>query len=269
MTRPPAIECRQYGDTGPLVAVLHGGPGAPGYMAPVARELADLGFRVLEPLQRRSSTVPLTVAQHIADMREVLAHSCPGERPALVGSSWGAMLALAYAATHPDECGPLVLVGCGTFDTSARARFEELRRERTTPELQKAIEEVRKTVAHPDEQLARVAQLITAIYAFDPIPGELEVIACDAVGNQESWEDMLRLQREGVYPAAVTAIRSPVLMIHGSHDPHPGRMIRDGLLPYLPQIEYHEMAECGHYPWQERRAKSGFYAKLASWLREH
>ena len=36
------------------VAVVHGGPGMPGYMAPVARELAkDTG--VLEPLQTKDS----------------------------------------------------------------------------------------------------------------------------------------------------------------------------------------------------------------------
>jgi hypothetical protein len=36
---------------------------------------------------------------------------------------------------------------------------------------------------------------------------------------------MIRLQDHGVYPAAFSAIRSPVLMLHGAVDPHPGRMI--------------------------------------------
>ena len=47
------MRIREYGSAGPMVVLLHGGPGAPGYMAPVARELAD-SFRVLEPLQRGS-----------------------------------------------------------------------------------------------------------------------------------------------------------------------------------------------------------------------
>ena len=33
------IEVRRYGSGGPTVMMLHGGPGAPGYMAPVALEL--------------------------------------------------------------------------------------------------------------------------------------------------------------------------------------------------------------------------------------
>jgi hypothetical protein len=40
------LRVRSDGSSGPLVAVLHGGPGAPEYMAPVAAGLAD-SLRVL------------------------------------------------------------------------------------------------------------------------------------------------------------------------------------------------------------------------------
>ena len=63
---------RFYGTSGTAVAVLHGGPGAPGYVAPVARGLAD-AFRVIEPFQRPSGGEPLTVARHVEDLRETLA----------------------------------------------------------------------------------------------------------------------------------------------------------------------------------------------------
>ena len=86
------IHVREYAGPAPTVIVLHGGPGAPGSMAAVARELAG-SFRVLEPWQRGGGAQPLTVGQHIADLHEVVQAHCPGERPALVGSSWGAMLA--------------------------------------------------------------------------------------------------------------------------------------------------------------------------------
>ena len=45
---------RTYGDPPFNVAVLHGGPGAPGQMAPVARELSSK-WGVLEPLQTATS----------------------------------------------------------------------------------------------------------------------------------------------------------------------------------------------------------------------
>src|SRR5882672_2712922 len=123
-----ALHVREYGNSGPRVVLLHGGPGAPGYMAPVARELAD-SFRVLEPFQRGSGGEPLSVARHVADLRELISLK-GGERPLIVGHSWGAMLALAHAAAHPDAAGANVLIGCGTFDQTARVRMAAIREER-------------------------------------------------------------------------------------------------------------------------------------------
>jgi pimeloyl-ACP methyl ester carboxylesterase len=78
-------------------------------MATMARELASV-FRVLETLQRGSGGDTLTVADHVADLREVVRSQASDARPAVVGFSWGATLALAFAAAHPDLVGPLVLI---------------------------------------------------------------------------------------------------------------------------------------------------------------
>lgn len=111
------IPVRRYGEKGPVVALLHGGPGAPGDLAPLARDLAP-GFMVLEPLQRRSGGTPLRVARHVADLAEVLPAGA-----ALVGWSWGAMLSLSFAAAHPGRARSLALVGCGTYDTATREAY--------------------------------------------------------------------------------------------------------------------------------------------------
>ena len=58
-------------------------------------------------------------------------------------------------------------------------------------------------------------------------------------------------------------------MLHGAYDPHPGALIRDSLLPYLPQLEYREFARCGHYPWLERHARDEFLLELRAWLSRH
>lgn len=55
-------------------------------------------------------------------------------------------------------------------------------------------------------------------------------------------------------------------MIHGAADPHPGTMIRDNLVSLMPQLQYHELSRCGHYPWLERHAREEFLAVLRSWL---
>lgn len=257
---------RTYGSSGPWLVAVHGGPGAPGYMAPVARELAD-AFRVLEPLQRRSGGDPLTVARHVADLDELIVSQCPGWKPALVGSSWGAMLVLAYAAEHPARSGPLVLIGCGTFDPMARARVEALCDDRMDEDLRRRIKSLPEEFPDPDERLRMMGDLLLPVYSYAPLISSLEVEACDARAFQETWEDMLRLQKEGVYPAAFSAIDVPVLMLHGGADPHPGPMIRDSLKPYLPRLEYHQWERCGHYPWLEKFARDDFYAVLRGWLK--
>ena len=84
----------------------------------------------------------------------------------------------------------------------------------------------------------------------------------------ETWHDMLRLQDSGVYPARFASIHCPVLMLHGSYDPHPGPMVRDSLKPYIPQLEYREFGHCGHSPWIEEHARDRFLEELRSWLEQ-
>ncbi len=243
--------------------MLHGGPGAPGQMAPVARTLSHR-FHVIEPLQRLSGGERLSVARHVADLHELI-EGYPG-RPALVGSSWGAMLALAYAAEHPRSAGPLVLIGCGTFDSSARAFLESTVAARMDAELRRKLERLEHEVPDEDERFGRVGALLAPLYSWDLEESGLEGVGFDARGHLESWNDMLRLQAQGVYPAAFSRIQSPVLMLHGADDPHPGRRILAGLKQYLAQIEYRECDHCGHFPWLEREVREDFYRVLADWL---
>src|SRR5947209_12079030 len=231
MERAGALRLRTYGASGPMVIVLHGGPAAVGSAAPLARGLAA-SFRVLEPWQRGSGAEPLTVTRHVADLHALVASRCAGVRPALVGESWGAMLALAYAAAHPAGAGPLVLVGCGTFDPAARARLRATLEERMDDTLRQRLDRLPEECPDPRRQLTQRHALTQSLYAYAPIAAEPEVAAgepFDLRAHTETWEDMVRLQAAGVYPAAFAAITSLVLMLHGAYDPHPGSMIRTSL----------------------------------------
>jgi pimeloyl-ACP methyl ester carboxylesterase len=251
-----------------VVVVLHGGPADVGGAAPLAHGLAE-GFRVLEPWQRGSGGEPLTVARHVADLSELVASHGDGVRPALVGASWGAMLALAYAAAHPARAGPLVLVGCGTFDPVARARLRAAIEERTGDELRHRLAHLAEECPDPGDQLTQRHALTQALYTYAPIAAAQEEGAgepFDVRAHTETWADMVRLQEAGVYPAAFAAITSPVLMVHGTYDPHPGQMIRASLAPYLPQLEYREWERCGHCPWGEQFVREEFFTVLREWL---
>jgi pimeloyl-ACP methyl ester carboxylesterase len=219
MTDPP-IEVRRHGTAGPLAAVLHGGPGAPGSAGSLARALAE-GFRVLEPLQRRRDDRPLTVARHVADLERVLP-----EPTALVGWSWGAMLALSFAARHPSRATSLVLVGCGTYDLQSRAVY----RSRASG--------------------TRVEK-----------PADF-----DEIGHRETWDDAVRLQAEGFEPRAFSAIPCPVVMLHGEDDPHPGRMTYEVLRRWIPHLEYVGFPGAGHEPWLDDVVRAPFLRELRARL---
>ncbi|MGA2441274.1 MAG: alpha/beta hydrolase, partial [Tepidisphaeraceae bacterium] len=89
----------------------------------------------------------------------------------------------------------------------------------------------------------------------------------DSKAHEDTWNDMLRLQREGQYPAALSTVQSPVLMLHGDYDPHPGPSTRDLLRRSIPQLEYHELRRCGHSPWRERFARDEFFQIMSRWLK--
>src|SRR5262249_12583141 len=149
-------------------------------------------------------------------------------------------------AAHVDAPASVVAIGSGTFDLAARARMHAILTERLALEF-------------------------GAKYTFDALDDAErdEDLPFDRRANRETWDDMLRLQAAGVYPAALAAIRAPVLMLHGDYDPHPGAMIRDSLAPLVRDLSYREWERCGHYPWRERHARDAFYATLREWLATH
>jgi len=263
------LRYREYGAARrPNVVLVHGGPAAWGYLEPVAVRLGT-AYRVLEPFQRGSQAGRrLSVDRHVRDLREFVHEICAGAETALVGHSWGAMLVLAFAAAFPADAGPLALIGCGTFDPASRAQLRQTLEQRFTAPIRAQLEHIERTEADPDDRLAAMGRVIQPAYGYDldPTPGGDAI--CDAQAHEQSWQDMLRLQADGVYPAAFAHIASPVLMLHGVADPHPGAMIRESLLPFLPHLEYSELAQCGHSPWLERHAANEFYRVLLAWLGE-
>ncbi len=261
------ILARRYGESGPGLFVLHGGPAAAGELAPLARKLAD-DFRITEPWQRGSGDEPLTVARHVEDLQALIEHDTSGEPPpALLGHSWGALLALCHAARHPEWTGPVICVGCGTFDSLARSRLQAILSDRMDAAL-------RARLAVPLEdaraRFVRDVRLTRPLYDHAPVDdglGDIDLEAFDLAAFDETWSDWQRLVANGVYPAAFAAITSAVVILHGADDPHPGRLIRDGLARHIGQLTYVELPRCGHSPWRERFARESFFDHVRRTLR--
>jgi pimeloyl-ACP methyl ester carboxylesterase len=103
------INLRKYGKPPYTVAVVHGGPGARGEVAPVARELSSL-VGILEPLQTAT-----TLEGQVSELHTVLQGNA-SLPVTLVGHSWGAWLSFIAAARYPASVKKLVLIGSGPFE---------------------------------------------------------------------------------------------------------------------------------------------------------
>ena len=263
------IEIRAHGSAGPTIVGIHGGPGAPGSAGALARELGR-DFRAIEPLQRRSGVVPLTVERHVADLAAVAP-----PRATLVGWSWGAMLALSFAARHPERTAAVALIGCGTYDDASRAEYSLRMEQRLGPEGRHRMRELRDRLATTtdaaelDRLLAERGRLAASAQSVDPIEEDESTedrLPVDGRGHEETWADVLRLQRDGIEPAIFDAIDAPVLMIHGDEDPHPGRATWNVLRAHISRLEYVGLPDCGHEPWRERGARQQLFDRLRGWL---
>ena len=262
---------RLWGDQPRSVAVIHGGPGAPGYMAPVARELAA-GFGVVEPLQSAMS-LEGQIAELHAQLTE---HATLPVK--LVASSWGAILALFVAARFPELVARMVLVGCAVFDAASSASIGPRRMARLTPRQRERIELLQQVLASAsgeegDQLMAEWGSLLSEADMYDPLPSEVDttgVIKVQAGLHRRVWADFVALRdTSGALAARFSGIRTPTLVVHGDYDPHPIDGIRPYLERWLADVRFRILRNCGHYPWRERQAREAFFHLVHNELLSH
>src|SRR5256884_1471376 len=122
------IYTRRVGDGPSSVVVLHGGPGAHhDYLLPQYDRLAH-GRTLLYYDQRgggRSPVprdTPVGWREHVADL-EALRDHWGLDRVALLGYSWGGLLALLYALAHPARIDRLALVSAAPLTAAWGEEF--------------------------------------------------------------------------------------------------------------------------------------------------
>lgn len=120
---------RQVG-SGPIVVVLHGGPGAShDYLLP-QYDLLARGRSLFYYDQRgggRSPVprdTPVGWREHVADLDDIRLQ-LGLEQLTLCGYSWGGLLAILYLLEHPDRVGRLALVSPASLTAAYRRQFEE------------------------------------------------------------------------------------------------------------------------------------------------
>jgi pimeloyl-ACP methyl ester carboxylesterase len=257
--------CRKYGKPPYTVAVVHGGPGAAGSVAPLARELGSLAG-TLEPLQTER-----TLEGQLEELARTLQQE--GRAPlTVIGHSWGAWLGWLLAATYPALVAKLILVCAGPFEEHYAAAITATRLAHLTAEEGREYQRLLAVLgsgaaAGGEAELHRLGQLAAKADACERIADEAEDaadrIAADSRAIYEGvWPAAARLRQSGKLLALAGAIRCPVLAIHGRNDPHPAEGVRAPLARCLADFRMVVLDRCGHEPWRERHGRDAFFRLL-------
>jgi pimeloyl-ACP methyl ester carboxylesterase len=248
---------RRYGEAPYTLALVHGGPGAPGEMAPVAREMAA-SCGVLEPLQTEA-----TLEGQIEELKTVLEEN--GALPlTLIGHSWGAMLAFIVTAMFPALVKKLILVGSGAFEEKYAVSIDIARLSRLTEKQRTEIFKISEALENPattdkDRLMGKLGTLFFKADSFAPISFDSEVIEVQYEVNKNVWKQAKELRISGKLLEMGSKIECPVLAIHGDYDPHLPEGIEEPLKRVLKDFRFVLLPRCGHYPWLERNARGRFY----------
>jgi proline iminopeptidase len=254
---------RQRVGEGPPVVLVHGGPGiGHTYLRQGMDELAEAGFELIYYDQRGSGGTPLgdpdrvTFAGGIEDL-DRLRRELGLEQLNLVGHSFGAVLALLYAAEHPERVRSLLL--CNTappFEPALQATWMSNMEKRTRAEDQAEMKRIEESEAFRRRDPATVERYFKLRYA--PFFRDRENMEQATLGFNpntaanvvEAWERTFRDLEEHDPVGSLAKVRCPTLVLHGEHDPVPAkfaRMIADG----IDGAEYTFLEGSSHFAYLE------------------
>ncbi|GAA3149334.1 alpha/beta hydrolase [Kribbella aluminosa] len=240
----------------PPVVILHGGPGLWDDYEVLAEMLDDL--TVVHRFDQRgcgrsgpSDTQTMDrLAQDIDELRAYFGH----ERIVVLGHSFGASLAMTYAAAYGDHVAGLVyLDGVGVGDW--RTAYHEERARRITPEQDARLEDLSGRPRTPGEEIefralswftdhADSGRAMEWAYASASVDLPINFAANRALGaTGRKTHDELK--------ALAATIQAPVTFVHGAGDPRPAWAVRD-LADHVPNHTFHLIPAAGHSPWLEQ-----------------
>ncbi|WP_089253423.1 alpha/beta fold hydrolase [Asanoa hainanensis] len=257
------------------VVMLHGGPGVPDYLAPVADLVDDLC--VVHRYDQRGTggsgrVGERLLSRHLRDLAALL-DAWGHDRVVLVGHSYGTNLAGYFLLAHPERVAGLVLLA-GPFLEPWRDAHRAAQRARRTADQQARLEELDATAARTEAQ-------------------EIEYLALswctDHADRARAWEWALAAARalrpinyamnahlnaamraeplEARVPELKELLPSGAMIIGGAGDSRPAGALRR--LGARLDCDVDIIADAGHFPWLEEpdRFAASFRAAVARQLR--
>ena len=261
---------RDVGAGVPLI-VLHGGPDFDHrYLLPDLDRLADI-FRLIYYDQRgrgRSAdevrAEDVSLASELSDLESVRRHFGL-DSAALLGHSWGAVLALEYAIRHPTRVSHLVLMNPApvsatdlslfrkTYVTKMGADMDRQRAIAASPEYQRGdpatvTARYRLHFKPALKEAAHYERLMTAMSAAFLSQGSAGILKARAVEDRlmgDTWQ-----QAGYDLSPRLAALNIPTMVIAGRHDFIPVE-VAEHIAGSIPKARLVTLENCGHFAYLE------------------
>jgi proline iminopeptidase len=275
---PAGLYCRTVGE-GPPVVVLHGGPDFDHtYLLPELDRLAD-SVRLVYYDQRgrgRSTGEPneVGIASEVEDVDRVRREFGFGS-VAVLGHSWGGLLAMEYAVRHPERVSHLILANTAPASAADwRALREHLLRVRAPDDVER-LERIARGAPFRAGDLEAEAEYYRVHFrvavrdpeVVDRIVARLRthftperVLAARAI-EERLYDDTWRTDGYDLVPR-LAELDIPTLVLHGQHDLIPVALA-NGIAEALPRGRL-VVLECGHFAYLEE--PEAFSAQVAAFL---
>lgn len=271
-TSVPLFWCR-YGTPGaPPLLVLHGGPGAShDYLLPQMLELAKEHELIFYDQRgggqsKTDDRAPITWRTQVDDLEAVVAE-LGLEPPAIVGYSWGGLLALLATIDRARRQvalpSLLVLIDPAPLTRQYRERFEaEFARRQNGDEIRAMRDELAASGLRERDPAAyrqRAFELSVAGYFADPRRArDLTPFRVTGRVQQSVWESLADFD----VVAQLRGIHLPALFVHGRQDPIPFESSEEGARALGAPLVMLE--DCGHVPYVEQPA--ALFAEIEAFL---
>lgn len=272
-----SLHYKTVGSGAPLL-LLSGGPGFEvDYMSGLAAALGSSYECILLEQRGTGRSQPqnptpaqMTLKLFVEDI-EALRLSLHIDRLLILGHSWGGMLAMAYAASHPDHVQALILADSGGMDLSFGPVFNDNLTSRESMTEREQLKKSEAVVEHaPDSNAMRAAslaytRLITPFYFYNRALADKLLAMLPDTSNQRRVFSLMQADLAHNYHVRdeMESLSCPVLIIQGRQDPMPEAVALE-IHQVIKKSQLLLVDRCGHFPWIEQ--PTAFYGAIRSFL---
>ncbi len=265
------------GEGDPII-VVHGGPGLDhSYLQPGLDALAIRNTLVYYDQRGTGRSVAAldstainldAFIEDIDALRETLGY----ERVSVLAHSWGALLAIEYAARHPEAVRGLILMNPVEPGTRFREQLESRQRSTRTAEDSTELATLTALEGFEARDPSTLSQYYRVVFRQTlrdrARVGELQLDLAESTAK--NGPDVARLIGTSIGPLdwwdRLSTIQVPTLVLHGRYDVLPYAMSQ-ALAAAFP-VGRVVMLESGHFPYLEARdallsAVSSFFVDLS------